>query len=111
MKEKKHKFKEDVHLKLLPFYTGARPLEEALSNPRAIKLLWLEVLFNEEVNWSSLTHIPEIKNAYRQACVWYSNFRTLLHQVISGKHLRPEQGKVDMRYYRVFVEVLHFVSG
>ncbi len=36
--------------KLLPVYTGVASLEEALHNPHAVRLLWLEFLFNDTLD-------------------------------------------------------------
>jgi len=36
-------------LKLLPAYTGCTSLEEALAHPRHCAVLWLEVLFNDQL--------------------------------------------------------------
>jgi hypothetical protein len=45
-------------LKLLPAYTGATSLEEALLNPRAVRILWLEILVNDQLDLSPFSDEP-----------------------------------------------------
>lgn len=37
-------------MKILTAYTGAASVEEALRDPRASRLLWLEILVNDELD-------------------------------------------------------------
>ena len=36
---------------LIPHYTGDQTLEQALSNPKSLGLLWLEILLNGDFPW------------------------------------------------------------
>ena len=98
-------------LRIIPFYTGDETLDEALKNKKSISLLWLEILFNDCISWESHLAIPEIKSAYEKACVWYSNFRTLINSTTKRGPLKSREGKIDDREYRKFLEALNFVAG
>ncbi|MBI5193575.1 MAG: hypothetical protein HZA08_09070 [Nitrospirae bacterium] len=76
-------------------------------------LLWLEILVNDDIPWEDYLNIPEINNAYQKACIWYTNYKTMLHTVVKRKPLMNLNimGKVDDREYRKFVEVLNFVKS
>jgi hypothetical protein len=96
-------------LKILPFYTGDTTLDEALKNPRSVRLLWLEILFNGQIPWENHLHqIP--KAAYEKACLWYGHFKTMIEGHIGKRDLDAMRGEIDMREYRRFQEVLRFVS-
>lgn len=98
-------------LQILPFYTGDRTLQTALQNPKSLRLLWLEVLFNDRVRWKEYLYRPEVRIAYEKACVWYARYRTMIEGHSGKKILERRPGDVDMREYRTFLEALHFVSG
>lgn len=98
-------------LQILPFYTGDRTLQTALQNPKSLRLLWLEVLFNDRVRWKDHLDRPEVRIAYEKACVWYGRYRTMIEGHSGKKMLERRPGDVDMREYRTFLEALHFVSG
>jgi|SRR6266496_5501893 len=98
-------------LKLIPHYTNKKNLEEILADRRAMNLLWLEILFNDGIEWEDYLDSEEIRQAYEKACVWYSNFKTVMEANTHRKPLRRIEGKIDNREYRRFVEVLNFVSA
>lgn len=97
-------------LRVIPYYTGQGTLEEALKDKRACGLLWLEIIFNDSFDWEKYLNIQEVKNSYEKACIWYSNFKTLIDEYTKRKPLRKAEGKVDNREYRRFLEVLNFAS-
>lgn len=97
-------------LRLIPFYTKKENLEDALKDKKALNLLWLEILFNDSVDWERFLGIKEIKEAYEKACIWYWNFKTLIEGCTYRKPLKKIKGKVDIREYRKFIEALNFVS-
>lgn len=97
-------------LKVIPYYTGKGTLEEALKDKRAAGLLWLEIIFNDSFKWEGYLNIQEIKDSYEKACIWYSNFRSLIQGHTKRKPLKRIEGKVDNREYRRFLEVLNFAS-
>lgn len=55
-------------LKLLPAYIGCTSLEEALAHPRHRAVLWLEVLFNDQLDETALLQHPSGREAYDEAC-------------------------------------------
>lgn len=59
-------------LKIVPGYTGMNSIEENLQVPRAKRLLWLEILFNDRIDFKSCQHDPEVQEAYRKACRWFT---------------------------------------
>jgi hypothetical protein len=97
-------------LKLLPAYTGCTSLEEALAHPRHCAVLWLEVLFNDQLDEAALVQHPSGKEAYDEACRWYTQFRSLIQFIAPRSPLPGHDGPIDFGQYRTFVEALYFVS-
>lgn len=98
-------------MKIIPFYTGDETLEEALRNRKSISMLWLEILLNDHISWERYLDVPEIRIAYDKACLWYSNFKTMVDGVTGREPLRKREGKIDDREYRKFLEALNFVAS
>lgn len=96
-------------LKIIPFYTSHTLLKEALSSERDREILWLEILFNDNINWENFSN-PFVKESYEKACIWYWNFKTLLDSLVKRKPLDFREGKPDLREYRRFLEVINFVT-
>jgi len=48
-------------LRVLNAYTGTEDLKSALKNPQSVKMLWLEILFNDSFNWESNLKNPILK--------------------------------------------------
>ena len=103
--------KFEDQLRIIPFYTGDKTLDEALRNKRSLKILWLEILFNDLIPWEDHLYIAEIKTAHEKASLWYHNFKTMVDWSVRRKPLIGPKGKIDYREYRKFLEVLNFVSG
>ncbi len=61
----------NCQLKLLPVYTGVASLEETPHNPHAVRLLWLEILFNDTLDLTPWHTHQDVSVAYRKACLWY----------------------------------------
>jgi hypothetical protein len=97
-------------LKLLPAYTGCASLDEALADPRHQALLWLEVLFNDQLDEAALLCHPKGREAFDTACRWYTHFRSLIQFIAPRSPLPLNDGPLDFRHYRTFIEALHFVS-
>lgn len=97
-------------LKVIPYYTGFKDLKKALKDRKSLGILWLEILFNDVIAWQDYLGIKEVKKAYEKACLWYTNFKTLIESHIKRAPLEIKKGKVDNRQYRRFLEVLNFVS-
>ncbi len=97
-------------LKLLPAYLGVASLDEALQHPRIARILWLEILVNDAIDWTTLAH-PLVQEAYRTACRWYTRYRTLVSGLVSRAPLPEDRGRIDERLYRQFAEALEFVHA
>lgn len=100
----------DPSLRLLPAYLGVSSLEEALQHPRIARILWLEILVNDAVDWTTLGH-PLVQQAYRIACRWYTTYRTLVSSLVSRAPLPEDRGLIDDRLYRQFAEALEFAHA
>lgn len=98
-------------LRIIPFYTGDESLEAALGNPKSVRLLWLEVLFNGEIPWEKYLDRSEVSAAYEKACAWYSQFKTMVEGHAGKRSLPLRRGEVDMREYRILLEALNFVAS
>lgn len=96
---------------ILTTYTGVKTIDEAVHNKNGLKLLWLEILFNDSIDWESYLEIPAIRTAYDKAAIWYSHFRNMVEQVKIRKPLRKTKGQWDQKEYRRFVEVLNFLGN
>jgi hypothetical protein len=97
-------------LKILPAYTGLNSLEDVLQFPRARRLLWLEILFNDQFDFKSWQHDPEVQEAYRKACRWFTTYRSVIQSVLPRVSLPRDSGKIDQQDYRTFAEALQFVT-
>jgi hypothetical protein len=101
---------ESVPLKILPAYTGAETLAGALADPKARRLLWLEILLNDRLDPVLNLSDPEVRTAYEEACRWYTSYRSLIETVVRRAPLPPDPSPVDQRNYRTFVEALRFAA-
>ncbi|MDH4193047.1 MAG: hypothetical protein OEY80_02480 [Nitrospirota bacterium] len=97
-------------LKILPAYTGLNSVEDILKSPRARRLLWLEILFNDQFDFKSWQHDPEVQEAYRKACRWFTTYRSVIQSVLPQVSLPSDSEKIDQRDYRTFAEALQFVT-
>lgn len=102
--------KIEEKLKIIPFYTGHTILQEVLSSERDREILWLEILFNDSIDWEHYQD-PVVKASYDKACIWYWNFKTLIDNFTKRKPLSFKEGKPDLREYRRFLEVINFVTA
>lgn len=97
-------------LKLLPAYTGCTTLDEALADSRQHAILWLEVLFNDQLDQAELMRQPKGREAFDIACRWYTQLRSVIQYIAPRSPLPPNDGPLDYRHYRTFIDALHFVS-
>jgi len=97
-------------LKILPAYTGLNTVEAILQVPRARRLLWLEILFNDQLDLKPWQSHPEVQDAYQKACQWFTTYRSLIQSVLPRVSLPLDPGKIDQRDYRTFAEALQFVT-
>lgn len=97
-------------LRLLPAYLGVASLDEGLLHPRIARVLWLEILVNDAIDWTTLSD-PRVREAYRTACRWYTRYRTAIATAISRSPLPNDPGAIDDRLYRQFAEALEFAHA
>ncbi len=96
-----------MKLKIIPAFTGKEYLsiDEILKDKKAKKLLWAEILFNDEIDWEK--YKEKIKEDYKQAAVFYTNFKYLFK---NRKPLPEIKERVDERKIRRFEEIYRFFS-
>lgn len=85
-------------------------MDEALRDPRAVRLLWLEILVNDRLDLAPWMDRAETREAHTKACRWFTTYRSLIASVLPRAPLPPDSGPVDPRDYRVFAEALRFVA-
>lgn len=95
---------------VLPSYTGTKTLDEAFKDQKSLKLLWLEILFNDSIEWEFYLPDPIVRSSYDKASIWYSHFRNMIERVKIRRPLKKVEGDWDEKEYRRFVEVLNFVA-
>lgn len=101
---------ERQSLKLLPAYLGVASLDDALHHPRIARILWLEILVNDSIEWSALRD-PLVQEAYGTACRWYTRYRTLVSGLVSRTPLPEDHGPIDERLHRQLAEALEFAHA
>lgn len=101
------------NLKIIPYYIDKKDLnlKEVLMDKRAKSILWLEIIFNDSIEWEDLFDFEEVRKAYEKASIWYHTFKSLIKGHIQRKPLKVVEGKIDEKEYRRFLEVLNFVSS
>lgn len=99
-----------MKLKIIPYYTGIKTLKEVFEDKKSKDILWLEILFNDEVDWEERLSSKELKKSFLKACIWYGNFKTMINHHIKRKPLKIQKGTIDNKEYRKFIEALSFVS-
>jgi hypothetical protein len=97
-------------LKLLPAYLGVSSLNDALRHPRIGRILWLEILVNDSIEWTALRH-PLVQEAYETACRWYTRYRSLVSGLVSRAPLPENHGSIDERLHRQLAEALEFAHA
>jgi len=93
---------------LLPAFLNTDSIAEALSTPRGRRILWLEIVVNDQPNWSAWRKDPDFEAVYRNACRWYTRYRRLVTFLFNRAPLRDDSGPIDFRDYRTFAEALQF---
>ncbi len=95
-------------LRLLPAYLGTDSVHEALQSARGRRILWLEILVNDQLNLAPWEQEPGFDEAYRTACRWYRQYRGLITFLFNRRPLPEDRGPIDFREYRTFAEALRF---
>jgi len=94
--------------KLLPAYLGTTSIEEAVQTARGRRVLWLEILLNDQLDLTPWQSDPAVQEAYRTACRWYTHYRRLLTYLFDRAPLPVDSGPIDFREYRTFAEAVYF---
>lgn len=102
---------DQATFKILTAYTGVKSLDEALRQPQAQRLLWLEILVNDRLDSALNLEDGVVREAYQKACRWYTTYRSLIQSVLTRAPLPADPIPVDPRDYRVFVEALRFAAN
>ena len=95
-------------LKLLPAYLGVASIEEAIQTARGRRILWLEILLNDQLDLSPWQANPAVQEAYYTACRWYTQYRRVLTYLFDRAPLPLDSGPIDFRQYRTFAEEVYF---
>lgn len=98
-------------MKILTAYTGAASVQEALQDPRASRLLWLEILVNDELDLRPWQDDPTVQSAYTKACCWYTAYRRTIESLLHRKPLPAISGQIDGRELRTFLEAMRFAAS
>ena len=96
-------------LRLLPAYLGTDSIAEAIQTVRGQRILWLEILVNDQLDLSPWESEPSVQAAFRTACRWYTQYRRLITFLLGRTALPIDSGPIDSRDYRAFAEALSFV--
>ncbi|MBY0248948.1 MAG: hypothetical protein K2Q17_14900 [Nitrospiraceae bacterium] len=96
-------------LKVLPAYLGSVSVEEALRTERGRRMLWLEILLNDQLDLATWQTDPSVQQAYQTACRWHTHYRRLLAYLFHRAPLPADAGPIDFRDYRTFAEAVYFV--
>jgi hypothetical protein len=96
-------------LTLLPAYLGTSSIAEAIRTVRGRRMLWLEILVNDQLDLTPWKSEPEVQAAYQTACRWYTQYRRLITFLLDRTPLPSDAGPIDSRDYRTFAEALSFV--
>ncbi|WP_029523069.1 hypothetical protein [Persephonella sp. KM09-Lau-8] len=96
-----------MKLKVIPAFTGReyQSIDEILKDKKAKKLLWAEILFNDEINWEKFK--DKIKEDYKKVAIFYTNFRYLFKR---KKPLPEIRERVDEKEIRRFEEIYRFLN-
>ena len=95
-------------LKLLPAYLGTASIDAALRTVRGQRVLWLEILLNDQLDLAPWQSDPAMQQAYQTACRWYTQYRRLLTSLFDRAPLPSDSGPIDFRDYRMFAEAVYF---
>jgi hypothetical protein len=98
-------------LQLLPAYLGTTSILEAIQTVRGQRMLWLEILVNDQLDLTPWKAEPAVQSAYQTACRWYTQYRRLITFLLNRTPLPVDAGPIDSRDYRAFAEALSFVCA
>lgn len=101
------------NLKILPFYTGITNLKDAILSKEGNKILFLEILLNEDVKWKEFLKYKQIKEAYQEALGWFYKYKTAIFcRGLRKKPLLPlvKPKKPVLQKERLFWEAVYFAE-
>ena len=107
---------EMMKTKVVTILTGRsyRNVSHLLRDKSASRVLWLEILFNDQLPWEKYVKFAIVKEQYQKARLWHREFKSLLQSCgIKRNKFRAISPLVrlrDLKDYRKFIEVLHYVS-
>ena len=96
-------------LRLLPAYLGTCTIGEAIQTERGRRVLWLEILVNDQLDLAPWQSESAVQVAYQTACRWYTQYQRLITFLADRAPLPIDAGPIDSRDYRAFAEALSFV--
>ena len=99
---------QPLPLKLLPFYLDTFSIEEAARTARGRRILWLEILLNDQLDLTPWRHDPDVQEAYRTACRWYTHYRRVITYLFNRTPLPSDPGPIDFRDHRIFADAVYF---
>jgi hypothetical protein len=82
---------------------------EVIRTARGRRMLWLEILVNDQLDLTPWESEPAVQVAYQTACRWFTRYRRLITFLVDRAPLPLDPGFIDERDYRVFAEALSFV--
>ena len=86
-------------------------IREAIQTAQGRPMLWLEILLNDRFDCAPWQSEPEVQNAYRTACRWYTGYRRLVTFLGDRVPLPVDSRPIEDRDYRTFAEALSFVHA
>ncbi|WP_456465857.1 hypothetical protein [Persephonella sp.] len=97
-----------MKLKVILFFTGKyyQSIDEILKDKKAKKLLWAEIIFNDEINWEK--YKDKIEKDYKKVAIYYTNFKYLFQ---NRKPLPEIKEKIDEKEIRRFEEIYRFLNN
>jgi hypothetical protein len=93
---------------LLPAYLGTHSIGEALRTVQGQRVLWLEILLNDQLDLAPWQSNPAMQQAYQTACRWHTQYHRLLTSLFDRVPLPSDSGPIDFRDYRTFAEAVYF---
>jgi hypothetical protein len=90
---------------------GTTSIDEALRTPQGRRILWLEILLNDQLDLTPWPHNPMVQEAYQTACRWFTHYCRLLMSFGERTPLLHDSGSIDFREYRAFAEAITFVHA
>lgn len=87
-------------LMLLPAYLGTDSIAEVIQTARGRRMLWLEILVNDQLDLVPCISDPAVQAAYSTACRWYTQYRRLITSLLGRAPLPSDTGPIDFRDYR-----------